>query len=133
VNKEELNWLLETIQDARTAQRFVSAQYERGRISSQVMAGVARGTRLDQSHRESTLGHGDASLNRIRGDGTTSCYCLIGAGACPRKVWRATTGKERASRPGDALKRCEADNITLKNCPAYIREWITRERKTREQ
>ena len=26
------------------------------------------------------------------------------------------------------LKRCEADNIQLKNCPAYIREWITRER-----
>jgi anti-anti-sigma regulatory factor len=26
------------------------------------------------------------------------------------------------------LKRCEADNITLKNCPAYIREWITRQR-----
>jgi hypothetical protein len=31
------------------------------------------------------------------------------------------------------LKRCEADNITLKNCPAYIREWITRQRNTREQ
>ena len=29
------------------------------------------------------------------------------------------------------LKRCEADNVTLKNCPAYIREWIARERKTR--
>jgi anti-anti-sigma regulatory factor len=26
------------------------------------------------------------------------------------------------------LKKCEADNIQLKNCPAYIREWITRER-----
>ncbi len=25
------------------------------------------------------------------------------------------------------LKRFEEDNITLKNCPAYIREWITRE------
>ena len=25
------------------------------------------------------------------------------------------------------LKRCEEDNITLKNCPAYIREWITSE------
>jgi len=25
------------------------------------------------------------------------------------------------------LRRCEADNIQLKNCPAYIREWITRE------
>ena len=26
------------------------------------------------------------------------------------------------------LGSCEADNIKLKNCPAYIREWITRER-----
>ena len=25
------------------------------------------------------------------------------------------------------LRRCEANNIALKNCPAYIREWITRE------
>jgi anti-anti-sigma regulatory factor len=27
------------------------------------------------------------------------------------------------------LERCEADSIKLKNCPAYIREWITRERR----
>src|SRR6266851_696442 len=26
------------------------------------------------------------------------------------------------------LGRCEVDSIELKNCPAYIREWITRER-----
>jgi anti-anti-sigma regulatory factor len=26
------------------------------------------------------------------------------------------------------LERCEADSIELKNCPAYIREWIKRER-----
>ena len=26
------------------------------------------------------------------------------------------------------LERCEVDNIQLKNCPAYIREWVTRER-----
>ena len=25
------------------------------------------------------------------------------------------------------LRRCEADSIQLKNCPAYIREWITGE------
>ena len=25
------------------------------------------------------------------------------------------------------LRRCEADGITLKNCPAYIRRWITGE------
>jgi hypothetical protein len=27
------------------------------------------------------------------------------------------------------LRRCEAGNITLKDCPAYIREWITGERR----
>ena len=26
------------------------------------------------------------------------------------------------------LERCETDSIEIKNCPAYIREWITRER-----
>ena len=26
------------------------------------------------------------------------------------------------------LASCETDSIKLKNCPAYIREWITRER-----
>jgi anti-anti-sigma regulatory factor len=26
------------------------------------------------------------------------------------------------------LARCETDSVKLKNCPAYIREWITRER-----
>lgn len=26
------------------------------------------------------------------------------------------------------LENCEADGMKLKNCPAYIREWITRER-----
>ena len=26
------------------------------------------------------------------------------------------------------LDRCEADGITLQNCPAYVREWITRQR-----
>jgi anti-anti-sigma regulatory factor len=29
----------------------------------------------------------------------------------------------------DFLRRCEADNIALRNCPAYIREWITGERR----
>jgi anti-anti-sigma regulatory factor len=26
------------------------------------------------------------------------------------------------------LERCETDGTQLKNCPAYIREWITRQR-----
>jgi hypothetical protein len=43
MNREELNWLLQTIQDANTAQGFVLAQYERGRISFQMMADITRG------------------------------------------------------------------------------------------
>ena len=27
------------------------------------------------------------------------------------------------------LESCEADGIELRNCPTYIREWITRERQ----
>lgn len=27
------------------------------------------------------------------------------------------------------LERCEADGITLMRCAAYVREWITRERR----
>jgi len=42
MNKEELNWLLQTIKDTKTAQLFVLAQHEHGRISSQVMADVGR-------------------------------------------------------------------------------------------
>lgn len=26
------------------------------------------------------------------------------------------------------LRRCETDGIKLKNCPAYVREWIKREK-----
>ena len=42
MNREELNWLLQTIKDAENPERFVLAQYERGRISFQMMADVAR-------------------------------------------------------------------------------------------
>ncbi len=42
MNREELNWLLQTVKDAANAERFVLAQYERGRISFQLMAELAR-------------------------------------------------------------------------------------------
>jgi hypothetical protein len=41
MNREEMIWLLQTIKDPRKAKRFVLAQYERGRISFQVMADVS--------------------------------------------------------------------------------------------
>jgi hypothetical protein len=42
MNREEVNWLLQTIKDTKNAERFVLAQYERGRIPCQVVADVAR-------------------------------------------------------------------------------------------
>jgi hypothetical protein len=42
MNEKELNWLLQTIKDPATAERFVFAQYRRGRISFQRMAELAR-------------------------------------------------------------------------------------------
>ena len=42
MNREEVNWLLQTIKDGRNTERFVVAQYERGRIPFQLMADVAR-------------------------------------------------------------------------------------------
>jgi hypothetical protein len=39
---EELNWLLQTIKGAANAERFVLAQYQRGRISFQLTADLAR-------------------------------------------------------------------------------------------
>jgi hypothetical protein len=42
MNREDVNWLLETLKDPDDAERFVLAQYEHGRISLQTMADVAR-------------------------------------------------------------------------------------------
>jgi hypothetical protein len=42
MNREELNWLLQTIKNAETAERFMLAQYQRGRISLQMMTDVAQ-------------------------------------------------------------------------------------------
>jgi hypothetical protein len=41
MNREEVNWLLQTIKDPADAKRFLLAQYERGRISLQLMNDVA--------------------------------------------------------------------------------------------
>jgi hypothetical protein len=41
MNREEVNWLLQTIKDPGDAKRFLLAQYERGRISLQLMNDVA--------------------------------------------------------------------------------------------
>ena len=41
MNREDVNWLLQTIKDPDDAERFLLAQYEHGRISLQLMADIA--------------------------------------------------------------------------------------------
>jgi len=40
MNKEDVNWLLQTIKDPGDAKRFLLAQYQRGRISLDLMNDV---------------------------------------------------------------------------------------------
>lgn len=42
MNESDIGWLLQTIEDPETAERFVAAQYHRGRISHQVMTDISR-------------------------------------------------------------------------------------------
>ena len=62
MNREELDWLLQTIKDAETAERFVLAQYERENFLSDDGRCSPR-TGMDQPHRESILDDGDPSLD----------------------------------------------------------------------
>lgn len=42
MNADELKWLLQTTKEPETAERFVLAQYKRGRIPDHVMTEIAR-------------------------------------------------------------------------------------------
>jgi hypothetical protein len=42
MNREDVNWLLQSIKEPDDVERFLLAQYEHGRISLQVMADIAR-------------------------------------------------------------------------------------------
>jgi hypothetical protein len=41
MNREEVKWLLQTIKDPENVKRFLLAQYERGRISLQLIYDIA--------------------------------------------------------------------------------------------
>src|SRR5262245_56837895 len=42
MNSDEMNWLLQTIETPEIAKRFIRTQYERGRISYDVMVKLAQ-------------------------------------------------------------------------------------------
>jgi len=94
VNREELNWLLETIQDAKMRSVSCWLSNERG-ISSQAMADVARERGWINHTANQFLGMATRHSTEYATTELPICHCQIGAVACPRKVWRVTTGKER--------------------------------------
>ena len=71
MNRGELNWLLQTIKNADTAERFVLAQYEHGRISLRVIAHVARERGWINRTTNQFLARCGASFNRLRKNGFT--------------------------------------------------------------
>jgi anti-anti-sigma regulatory factor len=70
-----------------------------------------------------------AVSGRMDAENLAELKTLFGSEASGRRI--TLDLKELTLVDQDAVRflmRCEADNIHLKNCPAYIREWITRER-----
>lgn len=66
---------------------------------------------------------------RLDAENLAELKTLFGSEASGRRI--TLDLKELTHVDQDAvrfLKSCEAENIQIKNCPAYIREWITRER-----
>ncbi len=66
---------------------------------------------------------------RLDGENIGELHTLFGTEAEGRRI--ALDLRDLTLVDRDAVRfldRCEADSIKLKNCPAYIREWIARER-----
>ena len=67
---------------------------------------------------------------RMDGENVSELETLIGAEASRRSVVLDLKDLTLVDRDAVSfLERCEADGIKLSNCPAYIRRWITGERR----
>jgi hypothetical protein len=67
-------------------------------------------------------------IGRIEGENLEELKRLIGleAGGHVLDMKDVTLVDQSAIR---FLARCEADSVTLENCPAYIRDWIVAEKR----
>lgn len=70
-----------------------------------------------------------ALSGRMAEDDLAEVQALIGCEASRGQV--VLDLKDLTLVCGEAINfliRCESDGITLENCPAYVREWMTRQR-----
>ena len=68
---------------------------------------------------------------RIDAENVAELKTLFGAETTGRRIVMDLKDLTLVDR--DAVRflgTCEAHSIQIKNCPAYVREWITRERNT---
>jgi hypothetical protein len=71
-----------------------------------------------------------ALIGRMVQDDVAELEALIGSEAKDRTIVLDLKDVTLVGRDAiNFLERCEGDNITLTNCPAYIREWITGHRR----
>ena len=73
-----------------------------------------------------------ALSGRMAQDDIAELEALIGSEAKDRPIVLDLKDVTLVGRDAiNFVERCEGDNITLTNCPAYVREWITRYRRGR--
>jgi anti-anti-sigma regulatory factor len=66
---------------------------------------------------------------RLDAENLTELKTLLSSEASGRRITLDLKELTRVDQDAVSfLERCEDDSIQLRNCPAYIREWITRER-----
>jgi anti-anti-sigma regulatory factor len=69
---------------------------------------------------------------RMDAENVTELITVLGSEAKGRRIVMDLKDLTLVDRDAVGfLERCEADSIKLKNCPPYIREWITRQRRER--
>jgi hypothetical protein len=85
--------------------------------------------------RRSANGHVVFALSgRIAQDDLAELEALIGSEAKDRSIVLDLKDVTLVGRDAvNFLERCEGDNITLTNCPEYVREWITGHRRGRPE
>jgi hypothetical protein len=78
-----------------------------------------------------TAGNGEAVIKlsgRMGAENMVELEKLISAEADGRRITLDLKDLKLVDQDAvNFLARCEADSIILKNCPAYIRKWITGE------
>ncbi len=73
-------------------------------------------------------------IGRIEGENLEELKRLVGSEASGHNLVLdmkdVTLVEQSAIR---FLARCEADSVTLENCPAYIRDWIAAEKRRKHK